>query len=123
MQHEMDSLEKNSTWDLVPRLTKKNVDKCRWVYQTKLTLDDVIERNKACFLAKIFFLQEAIDYKETFSSISKMNSIRLILSLASHFGFLIHKMDVKSSFLHGNLVEKIYMEQPPSFIIDYTLVR
>eukprot|EP00253_Pinus_taeda_P035699 PITA_35699 len=45
-----------------------------------------------------------------------MNSIRLVLSLAGSFKWEVHQMDVKSAFLHGDLHEEIYMEQPTSFI-------
>ena len=45
-----------------------------------------------------------------------MNSIRLVLSLAASFKWEVHQMDVKSAFLHGDLHEEIYMEQPLLFI-------
>eukprot|EP00253_Pinus_taeda_P002241 PITA_02241 len=45
-----------------------------------------------------------------------MNSIRLVLSLVASFKWEVHQMDVKSAFLHGDLHEKIYMEQPIGFI-------
>ena len=52
-----------------------------------------------------------------------MNSIYLVLSLAASFKWEVHQMDVKSAFLHGDLHEEIYMEQPPVFIQnDYSLV-
>jgi hypothetical protein len=51
-----------------------------------------------------------------------MNYVRLILSLAARFGWKIHQMDVKSAFLHGDLSEEIFMEQPPGFVIDSNLV-
>eukprot|EP00253_Pinus_taeda_P035517 PITA_35517 len=52
-----------------------------------------------------------------------MNSIRLVLSLAASFKWEVHQMDVKSAFLHGELHEEIYMEQPPGFIqTDSSLV-
>eukprot|EP00253_Pinus_taeda_P028258 PITA_28258 len=52
-----------------------------------------------------------------------MNSIYLVLSLAASFKWEVHQMDVKSVFLHGDLHEEIYMEQPPSFIkTDSSLV-
>jgi hypothetical protein len=47
---------------------------------------------------KGFSQQEGIDYTETFSPVAKMNSVRLILSLAARFGWKIHQMDVKSAF-------------------------
>jgi hypothetical protein len=65
---------------------------------------------------KGFSQQEGIDYTETFSSVAKMNSVRLIFSLATHFEWKINQMDVKSSFLHGDLSNEIFMKQPPSFV-------
>jgi len=52
----------------------------------------------------------------------EMNYIQLIVSLATHFGWTIHQMDVKSAFLHGDLSKQIYMEKPPSFVKDFSLV-
>eukprot|EP00253_Pinus_taeda_P035057 PITA_35057 len=52
-----------------------------------------------------------------------MNSIRLVLSLAASLKWEVHQMDVKSAFLHGDLHEEIYMEQPIGFIhTDSSLV-
>jgi hypothetical protein len=65
---------------------------------------------------------EGIDYSETFSPISKMNSICLVLSLVASQGWSVYQMDVKSVFLHGDLHEEIYMEQPPGFVQDSSLV-
>jgi len=62
MFDEYHSLMKNQTWDLVPRPQGKNVRKCRWVYNTKFTSEGVVERNKACLVAKVFSWQEGIDY-------------------------------------------------------------
>ena len=71
---------------------------------------------------KGFSHQEGIDYTETFSPVAKMNFVRLILSLAAHFGWLIHQMDAKSAFLHGDLAKEIYIEKLPSFMVDSTCV-
>jgi len=73
-------------------------------------------------VSKGFSQQKGIDYIENFSLVVKMKSIQLILSLASCFGWKIHKMDVKSAFLHGDQSEVISMEQPPSFVTDSNLV-
>eukprot|EP00253_Pinus_taeda_P014593 PITA_14593 len=52
-----------------------------------------------------------------------MNSIRLVFSLVASFKWEVHQMDFQSAFLHGDLHEEIYMEQPPGFIqIDSNLV-
>jgi len=73
-------------------------------------------------VANGFSWVEGIDYSETFSLVAKMNSIRLVLSLAASQYWLVYQMDVKSAFLHKDLQEEIYMEQPPGFVQDSSLV-
>ena len=75
-----------------------------------------MDRHKARLVTKVFSQGEGIDYTETFSHVAKMNSICLVLSLATSFKWEVHQMDVKSAFLHGDLHEEIYMEQPLGFI-------
>eukprot|EP00253_Pinus_taeda_P026270 PITA_26270 len=116
MNEEYHSLLANDTWDLVPLPKGQKLVRCKWVYKTKFGLDGKVDKHKARLVAKVFSQVEGIEYIETFSPISKMNSIYLVLSLAASFKWEVHKMDVKSAFLHGDLREEIYMEQPPSFI-------
>jgi hypothetical protein len=96
--------------------------KRRWVYKTKFTSKGVFERHKDRLVAKGFSQKEGINYTETFSPIAKMNFVRLILSLATRFGWKIHQMDAKNVFLPGDLFEEIFMEHPPSFVTNYNLV-
>ena len=63
-----------------------------------------------------------IDYDETFAPVAKMDSIRLTLAIAAAQRWEVHQMDVKNAFLHGDLSEEIYMEQPHGFIQDSSLV-
>ena len=58
-----------------------------------------------------------IDFGDIFSPVAKVTSIRLLLSVAAAFDFEIEKMDVKTSFLHGDLEEEIYMKQPEGFMV------
>jgi hypothetical protein len=51
-----------------------------------------------------------------------MDSIRLVLSIAAVKGWEVHQMDVTNVFLHGDILEEIYMEHPPSFIQNSSLV-
>ena len=62
-----------------------------------------VERLKERLAAKGFSQVKGIDYNETFSSVAKMNSIRLIISLATLHNWEVHQMDVKYAFLHGDL--------------------
>lgn len=113
---------KNHTWDLIPLLKRWKIVHCKWVYITKYVANGSIDKHKARLVAKGFSQVEGIDYFETFSLVVKMNSIHLALSLATSQGWSVHQMDVKSTFLHGDLHEEIYMEQPPSFVQDPSLV-
>eukprot|EP00253_Pinus_taeda_P013989 PITA_13989 len=123
MNEEYHSLLANDTWDLVPLPKERKLVRCKWVYRTKYGPDGKVDKHKARLVAKGFSQIEGIDYTETFSPVAKMNSIRLVLSLAASLKWEVHQMDVKSAFLHGDLHEEIYMEQPIGFIqTDSSLV-
>eukprot|EP00253_Pinus_taeda_P014314 PITA_14314 len=123
MNEECHSLLANDTWDLVPLPKGRKLVRCKWVYRTKYGPDGKVDKHKARLVAKGFSQVEGIDYTETFSPVAKMNSIRLVLSLAASLKWEVHQMDVKSAFLHGDLHEEIYMEQPIGFIqTDSSLV-
>ena len=66
-------------------------------------------------IAKGFTQKEEIDYKETFSLVSKKDSLRIILALVAHFDLELQQMDVKIVFLNGDLEDEVYMEQPEGF--------
>ena len=74
-----------------------------------------IKRHKTRLVAKGFTQKEGIDYKETFSPVSKKDSLRIIMTLVAHFDLKLQQMDVKTTFLNGNLEEEIYMKQPEGF--------
>eukprot|EP00253_Pinus_taeda_P023113 PITA_23113 len=111
MNEEYCSLLANDTWDIVPFPKGGKLVRCKWVYRTKHGPDGEVNKHKARLVAKGFSQVEGIDYTKTFFPIAKMNSIRLVLSLAASFKWEVHQMDVKSAFLHGDLHEEIYMEQ------------
>jgi hypothetical protein len=56
----------------------------------------------------------SLDLGETFFSIEKINSIRILLALAIHFDFEVHQFNIKTTFLHEN----IYMKLPKSLDIS-----
>ena len=116
MYDEYHSLMANATWDLVPLPKGRKLVRCKWVYRTKYASDGSVERLKARLVAKGLSQVEGIEYNETFDPVAKMNFIRLVVSLASLHNWEFHLMDVKSAFLHGNLQEEIYMEQPPGCV-------
>ena len=70
---------------------------------------------KACLVARGFTQKEGIDYKETFSPVSSKDSFRIIMALVAHYDLELHKVDVNTVFLNGNIDETIYMVQPENF--------
>jgi hypothetical protein len=87
------------------------------VYKTKYDSKGKIERFKTRLLAKGFTQREGIDYTETFSSVSKKDSFRIMMALVTHHDLELHQMDVKIMFLNGDLQESVYMTQLKGFAI------
>ena len=83
MAEEYSSLMKNHTWDLVPLLKGRKLVRYKWVYWTKYATDGYVDKYKARLVAKGFSQVEGIDQSKTFSPISKVNSISLLLSLVA----------------------------------------
>ena len=90
---------------------------CKWVLKKKLKPDGTIDKYKARLVAKGFKQKENIDFFDTFSPVTRITSIRVLISLASIHNLLIHQMDVKTAFLNGELDEEIYMDQPEGFVV------
>ncbi|KAH9760840.1 Integrase catalytic domain-containing protein [Citrus sinensis] len=118
MKDEMDSMTNNQVWDLV-ELPKEAKDiGCKWVFKIKRDSLGNIERYKARLVAKGFTQQERINYHDTFSPVSKKDSFRIIMTLVAHFDMELHQMDVKTTFLNGDLEEEVHMRQPEGFISE-----
>jgi len=82
----------------------------KWVFKIKYNLDGNISKYKAHLVAKRFTQIVSLDFEEIFSPIVKINSKRILLTLAAHFDFEVHQFDIKTTFLHGILHENIYMK-------------
>ena len=117
MEEEMESLRKNDTWDLAGFPDGRKTIDSKWVFKRKTNATVCVEKFKARLVAKGYSQVEGVDFNEIFSHVAKLTSIRVLMSLTETFDLEIEQMDVKTTFLHGDLEEEIYMKQPKGFII------
>jgi hypothetical protein len=117
MDEEMVSLDKNEYWDLVELPTGRNPIGSKWVFKKKLNAKDKVEKYKSRLVAKGYSQVEGIDFGEIFSPVAKLTSIIFLLSIVVAFDFKVEQMDVKTTFLHGDLEEEIYMKWLEGFVV------
>ena len=91
---------------------------CKWIFKRKLKADGSVDKYKARLVAKGYRQKEGLDYFDTYSPVSRITSTRTLIAIASLNNMEIHQMDVKTTFLNGELDEEIYMEQPEGFVVQ-----
>jgi hypothetical protein len=114
IEEELNNFKRNEVWPLVER-PKQNVVAIKWVFRNKQDEHRVATRNKARLVAKGYSQVEGLDFDETFAPVARFKSIHMLLAYATHHGFKLYQMDVKSVFLNGPIKEEVYIEQPPGF--------
>ena len=116
MVEEMVALHSTNTWDLVTLPAGKSPVGCLWVYTIKISSDGGVDRLKVHLVAKGYTQTYGFDYYDTFSPVAKIASIRLLFSMTAMRSWPLYQLDIKNAFLHGDLTEEVYMEQPPGFV-------
>ena len=104
MQEEMDSLQKNDTYELVELPKGKKALKNKWVFKLKKDGNKLV-KYKARLVVKGFGQKRGIDFDEIFSPIVKMSSIRVILGLTASLDLEFEQLAVKTAFLHREVEE------------------
>nr|GEX68660.1 retrovirus-related Pol polyprotein from transposon TNT 1-94 [Tanacetum cinerariifolium] len=88
----------------------------KWIYKVKLDELGGILMNKAYLVARGYRQKEGIDFEESFAPVSRLEVIRIFLAYAAHKNMAVYQMDVKTTFLNGNLRKKVYVSQPDGFV-------
>ena len=88
----------------------------KWAYKTKYNENEEIDKYKAQLVAKGYSQKHGIDYIEVFAPVARMDIVRMIIAIAAQKGLKIGQLDVKSAFLHGELSENVYVEQPKGYV-------
>ena len=95
MNEEMGAIENNDTWDLVDLPQGKEVIGVKWVYKTKSNAEGQIETHKARLVVKGYKQQQGRDYEKTFAAVTRMQTVRTMLSIAAQQKWKVYQMDVK----------------------------
>jgi hypothetical protein len=112
MDAEIEAITKNETWELTTLPSGSKAIGVKWIFKTKYNEKGKIEKHKARLVAKGYTQRYGIDYGEVFAPVARWDTIRSVLALAANNGWNVFQLDVKSAFLHGELDEDIYVEQP-----------
>ncbi|OMO97059.1 Integrase, catalytic core [Corchorus capsularis] len=94
IKEELKSMDDNKVWELIELLEGSKRVGCKWVFKTKRDSKGNIERYKARLVAKGYIQKDGIDYKETFSPVSKKDSLRIVMPLVAYYDLELHQMDV-----------------------------
>ena len=87
----------------------------KWVFQRKRKVDGSIDKYKPRLVIKGYKLTKGLDNFDTNCTMTRINSIRMMLAITTLRNLELHQMDVKTIFLNGDLDEENYMEQPEGF--------
>ena len=117
MKDEIDSFLGNQTWELTELPVGKKALHNKWVYRIKKKHDGR-KRYKARLVVKGFQQKKGTDYSDIFSPVVKMSTIKLVLGMVAVENLHLEQLDVKRTFLHGDLEEDIYMIQLEEFIVQ-----
>nr|GEW48919.1 retrovirus-related Pol polyprotein from transposon TNT 1-94 [Tanacetum cinerariifolium] len=116
MQEELLQFKRLDVWVLVPAPDNIKPLTLKWLFKNKHDKEIMVIRNKTRLVMRGYCQEEGIDFEEYFTSVTRMEAIRIFLAYDAHKSFTVFQMDVKTTFLHGTLKEDVYMCQPEGFI-------
>ena len=114
---EVESILQNHMWELVDLPLGSKTLGYKWIFKKKMKADGSIDKYKARLVIKGCKKKEGLDYFDTYSPVTRISSVRMLIAIVAIHNLEIHQMDVKTAFLNGDLDEEIYMEQPEGFIV------
>ena len=117
VNNEIESIMQNHTWELVDLPQGHKPLGSKWIFKRKMKVDGPIDKYKVWLVIKGYKQKEGLDYFHTYSPVTRITFISMLIAIAALNDLDIHQMDVKTAFLNKELDEEIYMEQPEGFIV------
>ena len=115
MHEELNQFVRNDVWEFATRPGGVHIIGTKWIFKNKTNEDGEIIRNKSRLVAQGYTQVEGIDFDESFAPVARLESIRILMSIACTMNFKLYQMDVKCAFLNGYLNEEVFVEQPKGF--------
>ena len=109
---ELEALRCNGTWDVVDSTDDTRTLSTKWVFKIKRDEENKITRYKARLVARGFDQREGLDYSETFAPVSRGETLRTMLAVATKKGYFIRHIDIKTAYLNGKIAEELYLDPP-----------
>lgn len=107
MQEEFNQFERNEVWILVPPPQDHPSNGTKWIFKNELHEHVNKIKNKARLVAHGCNQEEGVDYEETFAPVARIQSIQMFLAFPCYHNFALYKMDVKSAFVNGYIMEEV----------------
>lgn len=102
-EEEISSIVKKKTWDLVNLPPGAKAIGLKWIFKIKRNADGSINKYKSRLVAEGYIQRHGIDFEEVFAPVAHIETVRFIMALAASNGWEVHHLDVKTTFLHGDL--------------------
>nr|GEV39188.1 retrovirus-related Pol polyprotein from transposon TNT 1-94 [Tanacetum cinerariifolium] len=116
MQDEIYRFDRLQVWELVSRPDCVMIIALKWIYKVKLDEYGDVLKNKARLVSKGYRQEEGIDFEESFTSVARIEAIRIFIANTTSKNITIYQMYVKTAFLNGELKEEVYVSQPEGFV-------
>lgn len=97
MHEELNQFVRNDVWEFIPRPKDAHVIVTKWIFKNKTDEDSEIIKNKSRLVAQGYTQVEGVDFDESFAPVARLESIRILLSIACTMDFKLYQMDVESS--------------------------
>ena len=117
MAEEFKSLNNHDVWEVVKHPEGCRTITSKWVYRIKYKSDGTVEHYKARLVARGFTQVFGVDYSETYTPVTRLESLRLMLAMAVENDWEARQIDIKTAYLYGELEEEVYMEPPEGIIL------
>ena len=116
MQQEMTFIEQNDTWKLTELPIGRKVIGLKWIYKIKQDAKGEIIKYKERLVVKGYVQEHRVNFDEIFVPVTRIDTVHLLLALASKNGWEVHYLDVKTAFLNREIQEEVYVTQLEGFV-------